>query len=92
MIQMPSIGNMNGQIRLFKRKIVELVEIISIHHDTIEEMNGTVNGYQIKHEMIKDEVKKCVLMFSSINRTVLLAIISVFCLISLNFRFTHLKY
>jgi len=32
------------------------VEIINIHRDTIERMNGTANGCQIKHEMIKAEV------------------------------------
>jgi hypothetical protein len=49
------IGKINGQIILFKKKIPEQVEIISIHHDIIEEMNGIVNGYPIKHGMIRDE-------------------------------------
>lgn len=50
------IGKMNGQIKLYKKKIVEQVEIISTHHVIADEMNGIVNGYQIRQEMIKDEV------------------------------------
>jgi hypothetical protein len=52
------IGKMNGQIILFKKKILVQVVIITIHHDIIVVMNGIVNGYQIKLEMIKDEVRK----------------------------------
>jgi hypothetical protein len=51
------IGKINGQIIRFKKKILEQVEIINIHHVIIEAMNGIVNGYQIKHGMIKDEVR-----------------------------------
>jgi hypothetical protein len=50
------IGKMNGQIILFNKKILEQVGIINIHHVIIVGMNGIVNGCQIKHEMIKDEV------------------------------------
>jgi hypothetical protein len=52
------IGKMNGQIIRFKKKILVQVVIINIHHDIIVVMNGIVNGYQIKLEMIKDEVRK----------------------------------
>jgi hypothetical protein len=52
------IGKMNGQIIQFKKKILVQVVIINIHHDIIMVMNGTVNGYLIKLEMIKDEVRQ----------------------------------
>ncbi len=56
--QMHLIGKMNGQIIQFKKKILVQVVIINIHHDIIMVMNGTVNGYLIKLEMIKDEVRQ----------------------------------
>lgn len=52
------IGNMNGQIILYKKKILVQVVIVNIHHDIIVVMNGIVNGYQIKLEMIRNEVRK----------------------------------
>ena len=55
--QTPSIGETNGQITPFKRKILVLVGIISTRRGTIEAMNGTANGYPIKLETIRDEVK-----------------------------------
>jgi hypothetical protein len=61
------IGKINGQMKQFKKKILEQVEIINIHHVIIVEMNGIVNGYQIKHEMIKDEVYSYIFIRKSIT-------------------------
>ena len=51
------IGNINGQMIQLKKLIMVQVVIINIHHVIIEEMNGIENGYQIKHEMIMEEVE-----------------------------------
>jgi hypothetical protein len=54
---MRSIGETNGQIIPFRKRILARVEITSTRRATTEATNGTVNGYRTKREMIKAEVR-----------------------------------